>query len=189
MISLVDSTAVTAKTHETAMVLIPPEDCGEPIQVIRRAHDRHVRRWMPHVTLLYPFRPREQFDNVETELRNACTHIEPFEVHLADFRHFHHGRGRYTLWLAPEPHDAMVRLQAALESAVPDCNDVSRHPAGFTPHLSVGQVRGDDALKTLMASVQASWKPLLFQADRVSMIWRAQPPDDVFRVGRHVQLG
>ena len=180
---------MTVKTHETAVVLIPSEDCWEPIQTIRRAHDRHVRRWMPHVTLLYPYRPRGQFDNVETELRNACRHVDPFEVRLADFRYFHHGRGRYTLWLAPEPYEAMLQLQAVLESTVPDCNDVSRQPAGFTPHLSVGQVRGDDALKTLLAKLQASWKPLLFEADRISLIWRAQPPEDIFRVDRHVQLG
>ena len=180
---------MVAKSHETAAVLIPLEDCWEPIQVIRRAHDRHMRRWMPHVTLLYPFRPREQFDHVTTEMHKACRHVEPFEVHLADFRHFHHGRGRYTLWLAPEPRGALVCLQAALESAVPDCNDASRRPAGFTPHLSVGQVRGDDALKTLIAKLQASWKPLHFQADRVSLIWRAKPPDDVFQVDRQIKLG
>ena len=52
---------MSQKTHTTAAVLIPPEDVWGPIQAIRREHDRQFRRWMPHITLLYPFRPREQF--------------------------------------------------------------------------------------------------------------------------------
>lgn len=180
---------MSAKTHNTAVVLIPAEDCWEPIQAIRRRHDRHVRRWMPHVTLLYPFRPREQFDAVGQTLREACRRVKPFEVTLAEFHHFHHGRVKYTLWLAPEPADVMVALQAALESAVPDCNDVSAHRNGFTPHLSVGQVQGDDARQKLEARLQASWQTITFCADRVSLIWRDRPPDDVFRVDRKISLG
>jgi len=178
-----------AKTHNAAVVLIPPEEWCEPIQAIRQLHDRHLQRWMAHVTLLYPFQPRERFDAIEQKLREACSRIEPFEVRLAEFRHFHHGRQQYTLWLAPEPIDAMARLQAALQSAVPDCNDVSRYGNGFTPHLSVGQVRGEEALASLKASLQASWKVVSFHAEHVSLIWRDEPPDDVFRIDRQVAVG
>lgn len=147
---------------------------------------------MPHVTLLYPFRPREDFDAVEGPLREACRHVAPFEVCLAEFRHFRHGRDRFTLWLAPEPAELLRRLQAALESAVPDCNDVSRHRDGYTPHLSVGQVRGDEALTALQSSLQAAWSAesgVSFPAQHVSLIWRRPPPDDVFRVDRTIPLG
>ena len=178
-----------AKTHKTAVVLIPPEDCWEPIQPIRRQHDRHVRRWMPHVTLLYPFRPREQFDEAAGMLRDACRQIEPFEVRLAEFRRFHHGRARYTLWLAPEPQETMLHLQAAVASAAPECDDVSKHAQGFTPHLSVGQVNGHDAMASLKTSLEASWQPLSFTARHVNLIWRDEPPDDVFRVDRLIALG
>lgn len=180
---------MTLNTHKTAVVLIPLEAVWEPIQSIRREHDRQVRRWMPHVTLLYPFRPREQFDAVEPELRAACERIEPFDVRLAKFHHFRHGRGSFTLWLAPEPREAIVGLQAALESAIPDCNDVSRRADGFTPHLSVGQVRGQGAMDELKAQLQASWEPVAFRAESISLIWRADPADDVFRVDRTIELG
>ena len=180
---------MSAKTHQTAVVLIPPEECWGPIQAIRARHDRQYRRWMPHVTLLYPFRPREQFEAVERRLREACRSIPPFQVQLLEFRHFRHGRGRFTLWLAPEPEEAAVRLQAALESAVPDCDDVSRHGAGFTPHLSVGQMEGYEALAGLQTSLQAGWQPLTFTALTVSLIWRGRPPDDVFQVDRDLPLG
>ncbi len=180
---------MTSKTHKTAVVLIPPEECWEPIQAIRREHDRQVGRWMPHVTLLYPFRPREQFCLAEGKLRDACRVIEPFEVCLAEFCHFRHGRAGYTLLLAPEPRDVLVDLQVRLQTIVPDCDDVSRHTNGFTPHLSVGQVAGHDRMAGLKASLEGSWKPLSFRAQHVSLIWRGDPPDDVFRVDRSIDLG
>jgi 2'-5' RNA ligase len=83
-------------------------------------------------------------------------------------------------------------LQAALESAGPDCNDVSRYADGFTPHLSVGQVRGDEALTALESSLQGAWSAeggVSFTARHVSLIWRHPPPDDVFRADRTISLG
>jgi 2'-5' RNA ligase len=180
---------VSQKTHQTAVVIIPPESCWEPIQAIRREHDRQVRRWMPHVTLLYPFRPREEFAALESRLRVVCAEIEPFEVHLGEFRHFEHGRGGHTLWLAPEPAEGLVRLQAGLACVVPDCDDTTRHQRGFTPHLSVGQVRGRQAMTGLKRELQSHWRPLSFQIAEASLIWRNPPPDDVFRVDRVVPLG
>jgi len=180
---------MSEKTHTTAVVLIPPEAVWEPIQAIRRAHDRQVRRWMPHVTLLYPFRPREAFDALGPALAAACRAVEPFEVTLSAFRHFSHGRRRFTLWLAPEPLEHMRQLQEALWRAVPDYDDVRRHRGGFTPHLSVGQVRGVQTLRELLASLEATWQPLVFRAAEVSLIWRGEPPDDVFRVDRTLPLG
>ena len=52
------------KTHKTAVVIIPPEDVWDPIQKIREKYDRQFRRWMPHITLIYPFRPFEEFERV-----------------------------------------------------------------------------------------------------------------------------
>jgi len=180
---------VSEKTYHTAVVLIPPEECWQPIQAIRRVHDRHVDRWMPHITLLYPFRPRELFDASVAPLQAAAAEIEPFEIILRELRHFRHGRGSYTIWLAPEPVDELKRLQTALQAAVPECDDASRYSGGFRPHLSIGQVRDAAALEALSTSLQQSWEPLKFTASRVSLIWRADPPDDVFRVDRQIALG
>ena len=53
------------RSNYAAVVLIPPLEVWEPVQAIRRAHDRQYHRWMPHVTLVYPFRPRRLFEEVE----------------------------------------------------------------------------------------------------------------------------
>jgi 2'-5' RNA ligase len=176
------------KTHKTAIALIPPEDLWPPIQAIRRAHDRHFKRWMPHITLVYPFRPQHEFGALAERFVHACAQIPPFQVEMATVGWFQH-RSSYTLWLAPEPKETLVRLQTALWRVVPDCEDTRRHEGGFTPHLSLGQVRGREALSELLAEVQRAWSPIHFLASEISLIWRNDSPDDAFRVGQAVRLG
>lgn len=180
---------MSAKTHATAVVIIPPESCWEPIQKIRRLHDRKVRTWMPHITLSYPFRPRHTFDQLEPQLARLCAELEPFQISLTRFRHFHHRGPNYTIWLAPEPAEIVARLQAALRRLLPDCDDVARHAHGFTPHLSVGQAHGHETMSVLKKTLQAYWEPLSFPAREISLICRDRPPDDVFRVDRRIPFG
>jgi 2'-5' RNA ligase len=177
------------KTYKTAAVVIPPESTWLPIQAIRERHDRHFQRWMPHINLLYPFRPRREFEAAAARLAQACQAIPPFEVALATFKSFHHARGSYTLWLAPEPMDRLVALQAALWRAFPDCDDVNRHAGGFTPHLSVGLAQCTQKWAALLAAWQSTWTPIRFEVSAVRLIWRDGPPDDAFRVGQAIRLG
>ena len=177
------------KTHKTAVVLIPPEELWPPIQAIRREHDRHVRGWMPHITMIYPFRPQEQFEEMAELFRTVCQSIEPFEMHLSRLRCFYHGRQQYTLWLAPEPAEPVIALQTALWQVVPDCDEARKFKHGFTPHLSVGQVCGKTQMEQLREHLQAHWQPLTWTVREINLICRNQPPDDVFRVERKVGLG
>src|SRR5215510_10085763 len=115
-----------AKTYHTAVVAMPPPEVWEPIQAIRHQHDRHVQRWMPHITLLYPFMPRAQCDAALPALTEAGRRIAPFQVTLATFRSFTHAHGKATIWLEPEPRHALVTLQAALQAVCPAYDEQSR---------------------------------------------------------------
>jgi hypothetical protein len=55
--------------------------------------------------------------------------------------------------------------------------------------LSLGQVRGQGQLLTLRQQLQTAWQPIAFTVCGVSLIWRGEPPDDVFRVAQTVRLG
>ena len=177
-----------ATTHESAIVLIPPQDVWEPIQAIRRVHDRQVSRWMPHVTLLYPFLPRDALAGALPAAERALSSVAPFAVRLATFAVFRHRGGTFTLWLAPEPKDALAAVQAALVERFPECDATGRFAGGFTPHLSVGQARGEAELEALRREVDG-WRPLAFTARAVSVIVRERPPRDVFRTLADMPLG
>lgn len=175
-----------AKTHQTSVVAIPPCDVWEPIQTIRRQHDRQVHRWMPHVNLLYPFVPRAQFEQVLPDLIHACQQVAAFDVTLSTFRSFTHRAGRGTIWLAPEPHDAWLCLQTTLQDALPAFDEQSRFVHGFTPHLSVGQVSSGRDLRQLLNTLQATWQPLAFRLTQVALIWRQA--DTPFKVAHWIDL-
>jgi 2'-5' RNA ligase len=176
-----------AKTHHTAVAIVPPEGVWEPIQVIRRRHDRQIHRWMPHINLLYPFRPRAEFPAIMPALVTVCASIASFTVWFREFRHFRHGSGRCTLWLAPDPKEKLQHLQAALQAAFPDCDDLGRFPAGFTPHLSVGQFPLLRDCERTREQLQAVWQPITFALSKVALL--AREPDEAFNIAQRVALG
>jgi 2'-5' RNA ligase len=182
------SSSRTTKSYKTAVVIIPPHHLWGSIQRLRKQYDRNYRRWMPHITLLYPFRPISAFGQVLPVLDQACRSLKPFEVQLIRFDFFAHPRRNATLYLVPEPARPLKILQKALLEFVPDCDDATRFAGGFTPHLSIGQTRSQKA-HTLCAGWQASWQDLTFTVSQVHLIWRNDPPDDVFRIGPVLYLG
>ncbi|MGB1016096.1 MAG: poly(A) polymerase, partial [Nannocystaceae bacterium] len=132
--------ATVPPTHHCAVVLLPPESMWPSIQAVRTAHDRHHPRWMPHITLLYPFVPREHLVQAARQLAELVEEVKPFEVTLAEAKQFVHTRSR-TAYLAPTsaPKKALCDLQAHLLSEFPLCNP-SPDNGPFTPHLTLGQL-------------------------------------------------
>lgn len=177
---------VGAKTVETALVVIPPREAWGPIQALRRQHDRRFSRWMPHVTLAFPFRPRDRFGEVEHALSGAFSGLHHFRVTLARVEAFASDRS-VTIYLAPEPAAPFRDLQAALVGLFPDCDDVARYPGGYAPHLTIGQAYSPKAAVTLMADIRALWTPLAMDVYEVALLTRAG--DHPFSVARTLRLG
>ena len=176
-------------TYTTALVIIPPASAWPPIQAIRAEHDRKLRRWMPHVTLIYPFLPAEELHRAAGRLTSACAALRPFDLTLASFDSFRHHRDSYTVWLRPEPEGPLLELHEALWGATWD-GPAPRPPwRRFRPHLSVGQVKGGPAMLRLLDELRRGWQPVRFPVDRISLIRRGDPPDDIFRVACEVPLG
>ncbi|QKT04457.1 2'-5' RNA ligase family protein [Ectothiorhodospiraceae bacterium 2226] len=178
-----------AQTHKSALVLIPPRPLWAPLQAIRRAYDPQYQRWMPHITLLYPFRAREAWPALLPALRASAAALAPFEVRLSETRVFRQGPNRHVIALTPQPAAAVERLHQALWRVVPDCDAVRRHAGGYTPHLTLARVNRRRTLETLLAQLRDEWQELRFRVDCVSLIWRGDPPEDRFRLGETLLLG
>jgi 2'-5' RNA ligase len=170
--------APTPKTYATAVVLIPPDEVWPSIQDIRRVHDRNFYRWMPHITMLYPFAKRKDFPRVAPELAEAAAQVKPFQIRLARFDHFRQ-RKYCTIFLSPEPEDLIVRLHSGLVHALPDLDDTARYAGGFHPHLSVGQFQHRQ-VESEQERLQAGWTPVQFTVSQVSLIYRAPETGDRF---------
>lgn len=176
------------KVNTSAVVLIPPENLWAPIQAIREKYDRNVRRWMPHITLLYPFRPEIEFKSLESDFKKVCKKCNSFEVKLENFNFFHHKKQSYTIWLEPKSDNQILNLQKEIQSLVPDCNDVSLFKKGFTPHLSVGQISGKEHLYKTLKKLTSHWSSIKFSVDSVFMIAREPHKNSVFKIKRIISL-
>ncbi|MHA2039288.1 MAG: 2'-5' RNA ligase family protein [Promethearchaeota archaeon] len=177
-----------SKVYSSAVVIIPPKEIWESIQEIRRLYDRNIDRWMPHITMLYPFRPKNQYDDMEKLFSEKCKGIEPFKVSLKIFSFFPHGHQKYTMWIDPEPNNSIIKLQGEILKLVSDCNDVNNFKIGFRPHLSVGQIKGKNKLHKTIKDLQANWAEIKFKLNKIFFISREKSKNSKFVVSKQIHL-
>mmetsp|Transcript_8496 Transcript_8496/g.18322 ORF Transcript_8496/g.18322 Transcript_8496/m.18322 type:complete len:1492 (-) Transcript_8496:1169-5644(-) len=174
------------KTVTTALAWIPPPDSQtyDKIQTIRRAFDKQIHRWPPHINLLYPFVPEQDFQAAAHLLARALSSQTEFQVTLDEIGHFQHGKS-CTAWLHPKETQAFAQLQSLCETAFPHCNDVSSK-GPFVPHLTVGQCKNVEAVEELIAT--ATWSPASTLCGELCLICR-KGKEDPFEVHWKIALG
>ncbi|MBW8804472.1 MAG: DUF504 domain-containing protein [Catenulisporales bacterium] len=121
-------------TARTAVAWIPPDELWDDIQEVRRRLDPQIRRWPPHVNILFGFVPESEFDAAAPSISKAAAAIPPFKVRFGKLRQFSH-RSDSTLWLDPEG-EGWSALHASLLARFPACRDRDE----FVPHLTIGKV-------------------------------------------------
>ncbi len=176
------------KVDSTAVVIIPPEEIWSTIQDVRKMYDSYIHRVMPHITLLYPFKPQSDFSKLESLFSTICKKIELFDICLHKFKYFHHGKQEYTIYLDPEPQNLITHLQYKILEIVPDCNDVALYKSGFIPHLSVGQFDRKDNLKAALKNLQNNWSPLKFKMTSIYFIARDKAELSEFKIKKEIFL-
>jgi RNA 2',3'-cyclic 3'-phosphodiesterase len=176
-------------THTSAVILMPPPALWPAINRLRQGHDRRYRRWMPHITLLFPLVDRLRIAELRPRLQQATAELAPFELELRQFAVFAHHRRAATVYLVPEPQSAVQQLRQALCTLLPEFDDRARAGGGFTPHLTIGQAAGAESAAELTAALAALWQPISWRVTAVQVVWRNFPPDDVMRPGYEVPFG
>jgi 2'-5' RNA ligase len=130
---------------ETALLICVPE-AERVVGAFRTAHDWSAARGVPaHVTLLYPFVPREELspslsDRIASALAGSA--VGPFEARFDEVRRF--PTSPAVVYLAPEPRERFERLILTFAAAFPEYpryGDAGLEPV---PHLTVSDNEAAD---------------------------------------------
>ena len=145
-------------------VVVPVPDAEPLVSAWRERFDRSAPLGVPaHVTVLYPFLPRERVDEaVLTDLAAICRRVGPVEV---TFRRTGWFEDADVLWLDPEPAAPFVDLTGAIAARWPDAQPYCGVFDEVTPHLTVAEAAPEGEVERMQDELAASL-PLRTVVDR-----------------------
>ncbi|MFJ7158146.1 poly(A) polymerase [Streptomyces sp. NPDC101118] len=174
----------TPPAVRTALAWLPPRELWPVVQGLRLAHDPAVRRWPPHVNLLFGFVPEHEFERAAGLVAEVVADTPSFPVRLAGVDTFGH-REDATVWLDPAADgDApWQELRAALVARFPRCRG---RAGGFTPHLTLGRTGDPQRVAAACAEALAD-APSTARVGELALLSRRG--DEPMRVRATVALG
>ncbi len=177
-------------TNKTAAVIIPSGEVWNDIQPLRRKYLSEItfRRWMPHITLFFPFFHKDHLQYVAEHLGTRISSHKKFHITLNKFQYFEKSEHDYVLWLAPEPSDEIITLFNSLKLALSEIAPEYRFRANFVPHLTVGRISDRDTLNNILRELNNYWHSVSFRLQGISFIWSNDPADDIFHTHTEINF-
>src|SRR6516225_7626903 len=125
---------------ESTLVILVPEAEGL-VQSFRDRYDPAAQAGMPaHITLLYPFKSRNEIDGRVLDTLSQCfSRLQPFKFSLRTINQFPGD----TLYLVPEPEDPFRELTLGIWRCYPETPPYRGRYSTVVPHLTVARLIGE----------------------------------------------
>ena len=149
--------------NETGLVVMPPPEVRNEINMWRRVYKAYDNMVTPHITILYPFISEDIWNESRRTIKDQLRDIRPFEIRLRELGTFVHDES--VLWLKPEDGSNLVKINARMHSLF--AQYIVPSVLAYVPHLTIGFFAKTEALMKARAVVQRQLKPMQFNVERV----------------------
>lgn len=131
----------------TALTIVMPLEHHEKINYIRAVYDRAFPRWMPHINLIFPFVPAEEFPKVTQILKDSLSEFQPFEIELNEIGCFSK-KGVSTVHLKTSNTETIKKLQELFDivtkALLSNNIAISLKHVEFKPHMTLAQFKNKE---------------------------------------------
>eukprot|EP01080_Neovahlkampfia_damariscottae_P005780 gene5780-9601_t len=154
---------IQSVSFSSSIVSMPPPEFWKQFVDIKKNHmnPKIKRPPFPHVTLIQPFLPYNEFSKAAKILTEKLSNFKSFTVEISTFEIFKN-KSSSTLYLNPiaEPKDAYEELFSIVKNVFGDC---LKDNFSFNAHIGVGYFNDHNKAKDLQKKYQKDWRPMKFQ--------------------------
>jgi 2'-5' RNA ligase len=147
---------------ETGLVIIPPPEVRNEINMWRRVYHAYESTITPHITIIYPFIPIGVWDTNRWAIFNATRGIYPFDIKLHELGTFVHDES--VLWLKPEDGKNLAKIRARMQDLF--SKQIPTSSLAYVPHMTIGLFDSVEDLWKARKTVQKQFKPMHFTVDK-----------------------
>ena len=157
---------------DESALLVPVPAAEAAVAGHRARLDLSARQGVPaHITVLYPFLPADELtDAVLESVRVLTAGIQAFDFTLDRVGWF----GCDVVWLGPRDQAPFRSLTEKAFAAFPSCPPYGGRYDDVVPHLTVGDLGGEDALRQAAAEVSGHL-PIATRATEVILMTGPRP--------------
>lgn len=164
----------------------------ERIQQIRREYDQQIKRWPPHINILFPFIDEAGYKEASEKIQSQLKDIPSFDVRFNKVGYFKQKKNRVVLFLQPND-ESQLQLKEIHKQCSPFFPQCLKKGKPFTPHLTLGQftLPNDQEILKKKAFLEDKLKipqeEIIFKVDHICFLSRADF-DDPFHLKCQVPL-
>jgi len=157
------------RTDGDSGLLVPIPEAEVLIGGLRMRHDPTAPRGVPaHVTVLFPFIPRERIDDaVRSAVRDLLADIAPFDYRFGRVETV----GETNVHLAPEPAGAFLALTEVIFGHWPEFPPYGGVIETVIPHMTVGDRLGEGEADAVARRAQQALRRHGPIAGRAEAVW------------------
>jgi 2'-5' RNA ligase len=148
---------------ETALLVLPPPEIRNEINMWRRVFKAYQSTIAPHITIIYPFITQDDWDKSRRDTMTALQDVHSFDIELRELGTF--VADESVLWLKPENGHNLAKIRALVQERFSD--HITSPSLAYVPHLTLGFFQTVEEMLQARTTVRKQIKTLEFTVNKL----------------------